>query len=131
MQNSKEIADLHPDLQTKCREWLLKCKLAGLDVKITHTWRSPEYQNELYEQGRSKPGKIVTSLKGGMSKHCFKSEGKPAAKAFDFGVFSNGSYITNGSDQRYKKAGEIGEELGLTWGGRWKRPFDPGHLQID
>lgn len=128
--NSKEITDLHPDLQTKCREFLLKCKLAGLDVKITHTWRSPEYQNELYAQGRTTPGKIVTGLRGSMSKHCFMLNGKPAAKAFDFGVFDKGTYITNGEDKRYLQAGEIGEALGLGWGGRWKVPHDPSHLEL-
>ena len=26
--------------------------------------------------------------------------------------------------------GEIGESLGLRWGGRWKKPHDPGHLEF-
>ena len=26
--------------------------------------------------------------------------------------------------------GEIGEALGLRWGGRWRSPYDPGHLEL-
>lgn len=124
------ISDLCPELQTDCREFLLKCKLAGLDVKILQTWRSPAEQDALYAQGRTAPGKVVTGLKGNMSKHCVILDGKPAAEAFDFGIFSHSIYITDGKDRRYTQAGEIGESLGLVWGGRWKVPHDPSHLEI-
>lgn len=127
---SKEITDLHPILQTKCREVLLKAKLQNIDVRITHTFRRPEEQDAIYAQGRTVPGKIVTSLTGAKSKHCRKQNGQPAAEAFDFGIFINGKYITDGNHPSYKIVGEIGEALGLTWGGRWKKPFDPGHLEL-
>ncbi len=127
---SKAIEDLHPSLQSACRLFLLKCKLEHLDVRILFTYRSPTQQNELYAQGRTKPGKIVTNLKGDKSKHCFTIDGKPAAKAFDFGVFKNGKYITRGDDPDYIKAAQIGEALGLESGIHWKQPNDPGHLQI-
>lgn len=129
---SKRLEDLHPHLEPLCREWLEQCADAGLNVKILMTYRTPYEQDEIYALGRTKPGKIVTSLKGRNSRHCFTIDGKPAAKAFDFGIFSSsGSYITDGSDHRYLEAGEIGEDMGLTWGGRWKKPFDPSHLEIN
>ena len=43
-------------------------RLAGLPI-ITECYRSPERQDELYAQGRSKPGPIVTYKRGGDSKH--------------------------------------------------------------
>lgn len=128
---SKRLEDLHPDLEPLCREFLAQCAHAGLNVKILMTHRTPEEQNNLYAQGRTAPGRIVTSLKGSQSKHCFMLDGQPAAKAFDFGVFDNsGRYISDGAHPRYTEAGEIGEGLGLKWGGRWKRPFDPSHLEL-
>jgi hypothetical protein len=33
------------------------------------------------------------------------------------------------TDPAWAAIGEIGEALGLRWGGRWKRPHDPGHLE--
>lgn len=30
----------------------------------------------------------------------------------------------------FKAIGEVGEMLGLRWGGRWHDPHDPGHLEL-
>ena len=43
-------------------------RLAGRPI-VTECYRSPERQDELYAQGRSKPGPIVTYKRGGESKH--------------------------------------------------------------
>ena len=43
-------------------------RLAGVPI-ITECYRSAERQDELYRQGRSKPGPIVTYKRGGESKH--------------------------------------------------------------
>lgn len=127
---SRDLNLLHPTLKPICLAFLKKCEEQGLDVFITFTYRTPEQQNEIYAQGRTKPGKIVTSLKGNQSKHCFTIDGKPAAKAFDVLIRQNKKIIEDGSDPFYTKIGLIGEALGLTWGGRWKKPFDPGHFEI-
>jgi hypothetical protein len=34
------------------------------------------------------------------------------------------------SDPVWKVIGEIVESVGLTWGGRWKSPHDPGHMEL-
>jgi len=33
------------------------------------------------------------------------------------------------ADPAWAVIGELGEALGLRWGGRWKDPHDPGHLE--
>lgn len=43
-------------------------RLVGLPF-VTECYRSPERQNELYKQGRSKPGPVVTHKRGGESRH--------------------------------------------------------------
>jgi peptidoglycan L-alanyl-D-glutamate endopeptidase CwlK len=43
-------------------------RLAGVPF-LTECYRSPERQDELYKQGRSKPGPVVTYKRGGESKH--------------------------------------------------------------
>lgn len=128
---SRDINDLHPDLQQPCMDFFDRCKDADLKAFMVFTWRSPVEQDRLYEQGRTEPGPIVTNLKGDQSFHCFMLNGEPAAKAFDFGLEDeNDKYITDGSDARYAQAGAIGENLGLTWGGDWKSFKDPSHLQL-
>lgn len=130
--SSKQISDLHPDLQPLCQQLLDQCAglVSPIDARILYTYRSPEEQNALYAEGRTAPGCCVTMLKGNTSKHCFEIDGSPAAKAFDIGIFKDGKYLTDGSAPEYQQAGEMGEALGLTWGGRWKKPFDPGHFEI-
>lgn len=123
--------ELHPDLRAKCREFLARCAAAGLAVRVLYTYRSAAEQDKLYAQGRTAPGRRVTNLRGGASKHNATLDGKPAARAFDFGCFTpGGKYVADGSDPLYTKAGEIGESLGLVWGGRWVSPFDPSHLEL-
>jgi peptidoglycan L-alanyl-D-glutamate endopeptidase CwlK len=127
---SKDINDLHPNLQPVCILFLKDCSAAGLDARLIFTYRTPAEQDAMYAQGRTMPGPKVTSLRGTQSKHCYTIAGKPAAKAFDFGIFEGGRYISDGKHPSYTKAGELGEFRGLVWGGRWKVPFDPSHLQL-
>ena len=60
MINSRRVEDLEPDTQALCRKWCSILDLLGIRYLITSTKRDQEYQDALYEQGRTKPGKIVT-----------------------------------------------------------------------
>lgn len=130
---SRKIEDLHPDLQPIAREFLRRCNVAGLDVLITCTYRSNEEQNQLYAQGRTKPGRIVTRAKAGQSAHNNTIQGRPASRAFDVVPLRNGKLIWgtsgNGLDndpaddltddlELWQRIGQIGMELGLNWYGR-------------
>lgn len=138
----RNIQDLHPDLQPLCVALLGSAKADGINAKVIFTWRTPAEQDALYAQGRTTPGKIVTTLTGEpgphQSKHCFTLEGKPASKAFDVAIFEpDGSYVAYGDDARYTKLGAIWAdmaahypELGMRWGGVWKVPHDPDHFEI-
>lgn len=46
-------------------------EIYGIKIRITDAYRSFSEQDELYKQGRSKAGKIVTNAKGGYSYHNF------------------------------------------------------------
>jgi hypothetical protein len=51
--------------------------------------------------------------------------------AYDIAILdAEGRYVRSGSDPRYLSSGVIGEALGLEWGGRWTRPYDPAHFQL-
>lgn len=118
-----DINLLHPDLEPPCREFLAQCANANIKVKITETWRDPAREDALHAKG-------ITSATGLTCKHCFMLNGKPASKAFDFAIYNtHGDYIADGADQLYLKAGELGESIGLEWGGRWHHP-DFDHHQL-
>lgn len=115
---SRRIEDLHPKLQGICKQFLLACESAGVDVILTCTYRSHEEQAQLFAQGRTMPGKIVTKAKPGQSKHNHMEGGKPAALAFDIVPIVDGKAVWDDKHPHWRIAGEIGENLGLNWYGR-------------
>lgn len=116
MINSHSLDDLHPHVKELALKFIAECKKSGLDVAIISTLRDNDYQNSLFAQGRTKPGKIVTYARGGQSWHNY-------GLAFDFVVKHNGK-IDWGDTKSYKKARKIGEALGLEG-----LSFELAHLQ--
>lgn len=125
-----DLNQLHPDILPLCNRLLNDLAAKGYSVKVLTTYRSPAAEDAL--------SSAVTSVTSKTSKHCFTLNGNPAAKAFDIGFFNaDGSYETNGADQRYTDAGALWLSyaaqypgLGLVWGGVWHKPHDPDHFQI-
>lgn len=104
-------------------KFIANCKAKGIDVMITQGLRTIEYQNGLYAQGRTKPGRIVTNCRGGYSPHNY-------GVAFDFCILENGKPDWNTRNKKWYLAGEIGEKIGLEWGGRWTKFIDLPHFQL-
>lgn len=119
-----DILHLDPELLRIYREWMMECNSVGLSVRVTITWRSAEDQDKAKANGRS-------NAAAGQSPHnCVDENGNPCSKAFDFACFNDQhAYITDGQNPAYTQAGEIGEKLGLEWGGRWVHK-DPDHLEM-
>jgi len=144
---SRDPGHLHPDLQHRFNSFLMKCKEVGIDVLVTCTYRSNQEQAALYEQGRTKPGPVVTWARPGESKHNYEIAGQPASKTFDMVPLRNGKLIWgtsgNGIDddptddliddlELWQRVGRIAESCGLKWAGWWpkeKREFP--HCEID
>lgn len=121
MINSRDINQLNPKVAKLCNQLIEKCKLEGIDVLITSTYRDAESQNALYAQGRTKLGRKVTNAKAGQSFHNWRC-------AFDFVPIVNGKAQWYDLDT-FTKVGIIGEKLGLTWAGRWKSMIELAHFQ--
>lgn len=97
----------------------------GLTCKLVEGFRSAEYQHSLWEQGRSKPGKIVTYKDGYRAKSNHQS-----SLAADIGVFaSNGDYIEDPDEQIMAYYGHLVRAQGLTWGGKWATFKDEPHAE--
>ena len=116
MIDSRNIDDLHPKVAALARRFIKECAKAGIEVDIISTFRDNARQNQLFAQGRTKPGKIVTYAKAGQSWHNY-------GLAFDFVVKHNGK-IDWGDLKSYKAARKIGESLGLEG-----LSFELAHLQ--
>lgn len=121
MINSRNINDLNSKVAAMASEFINRCKVAGIDVIITSTYRDIESQNALYAQGRTTPGKKVTNAKGGQSYHNWKV-------AFDFCPIVNGKPAWSDT-ALFTKCGEIAESVGLEWAGRWVKFKELAHCQ--
>ena len=143
---SRNPNDLHPDILDAYHAFMSACKMHKIDVLVTCTYRSTEEQAELYTQGRTMPGRIVTNAKPGESKHNFKlANGAPASKAFDVVPLRNGKPIWgtggNGIDddptdddtddlELWERVGALGEMCGLSWAGRWTKLKEYPHFEV-
>ena len=123
MLNSRDIDRLRPDVAANCRKLLERCKAAGLDVLVTNTVRDEEYQAYLYEQGRTRPGSIVTNH----SVPTFHSA--KAGLAFDFCKNVKGHEYDDAAF--FRKVAVLAIEMGFSWGGDWKSFVDMPHIQWD
>lgn len=121
MINSRDINELYPEVREKAKKLIELCDKEGIDIIITSTYRDFESQNDLYAQGRTKKGKIVTNAKGGESYHNFRV-------AFDVVPVVNGKAVWN-DFRLWRRIGAIGKSLGLEWAGDWKTFKEYPHFQ--
>lgn len=126
MINSRDLKELHPKVKAMAEKFIASCKKEGIDILVTSTYRDAESQNELYAQGRTKPGKVVTNAKAGQSWHNYRL-------AFDIVPLRNGKPVwgTTGEDGKlWKRIGAIGKSVGLEWAGDWKTFQEYPHFQL-
>jgi peptidoglycan L-alanyl-D-glutamate endopeptidase CwlK len=122
------IATLHPRVRPFARALIEKAAGQGIIIKVTSATRSFAEQDELFAQGRTKPGPIVTKVRGGFSNHNF-------GIAVDITIFKGSTDPEKAKtpvfeSPLYKAIGALGTDLGLEWGGNWTSFKDEPHFQL-
>lgn len=116
----RDLSELTAAAQTACRLLFQECFKAGIDfVFITETYRSQARQNYLYEQGRTRPGQVVTWTRNSnhTSRRAWDIAVAPPRNLYDISTLS--------------KVGAIAKKLGITWGGYWPvGQYDAPHFEI-
>lgn len=113
---------LHPQVRYPFKTFIEECENTfNIVLRIVQGLRTIEEQNELYAQGRTKPGKIVTNAKGDSSWHNF-------GMAIDITEIVGGKANWNCD---YKRLSLIADKYGLEWGGNFKSIVDKPHFQKD
>jgi len=131
--SKKSLSNLescHQDLQT-----LFKAVLPKIDITIIEGHRTVERQQELYAQGRTKAGKIVTNIDG------FRQKGKHNMKPSlavdvvpypidwnDIDRFKHLANVVKDTWLNLKQSGQVANKL--TWGGDWVTLKDYPHWEI-
>jgi len=119
--SERNISTLQPQVQPLARMLVNRAAAAGITIKVISALRTYAEQDELFAQGRTKPGRIVTNARAGFSNHNF-------GLAFDIGIFEGTDYIEE--SPRYKTVGGIGKAIGLSWGGDWISIQDEPHFEL-
>jgi len=127
------ISLLHPQISNEVKlliEQANKVISPNLTIRIVQGLRTIEEQNDLYAQGRTKPGKVVTNAKGGSSYHNY-------GLAIDFAFLVNGKEISWDTSKDWDgdkiadwlEVVKIFVKAGYTWGGDFKSIKDFPHLE--
>lgn len=115
---------LHPAIRQEAIEAYNEAVQAtprGTHPYIVQTVRSFAESDKLYQQGRTKPGQIVTNAKAGQSIHNYKL-------ALDFCLQINGKMVWDEKNPNWKIVVDCFKKRGFEWGGNWKFKDYP-HLQ--
>ncbi|OMD29157.1 hypothetical protein BJP48_18880 [Paenibacillus odorifer] len=130
--SSTRLIGLHPVVMAAATVLIERCYSRGVPILITQGLRTIAEQNALYEQGRSKPGAIVTNARGGYSYHNF-------GLAIDFALLlPDGKQVSwnidrDGNGDKVTDWSEVVQEakaLGFEWGGDFDSFKDYPHFQI-
>ena len=127
------IETAHPAVRAQLREIYSEIcsRLTGrAQCRFTEVLRSEARQAELYAQGRSKPGKIVTNAKPGESFHqmglaldfCLIIDGKEAS-------WSTITDFDHDSIADWMEVVAVFKEHGWEWAGDWKKFREAPHVQ--
>jgi hypothetical protein len=110
-----ELELLHPFAASRIMRLEKALRAEGIRAVRLETWRSPDRQGYLFQQGRSRPGPLATATL--TSWHCqYDAQGIPAGRAVDYRV----------PWSRMKRFHEIVDSLGLASFGADSN--DPGHV---
>lgn len=129
------LEGVHPALQT-----LIKLGITNSphDFMIVQGLRTAAYQNELYQQGRTKPGPKVTNCDGYNSKSNHQAKSDGYGHAIDFAIYDptlpekidwdNNKKYREVADHLKKVAKENG--INIVWGGDWVKFKDYPHIEL-
>jgi len=107
----QHIYQLSPDIQLAAWYMVYLVRSAGIPLQITSTLRTRDEQSALVASGRSQTFS---------SKHL-------TGQAFDVDIHGWGRDEI--PEWWFYQLGELGEALGLRWGGRFSGFWDPGHFE--
>lgn len=130
--SAARLNGLHPVVKQAAELLIERCHARGVPIVITQGLRTIAEQNALYEQGRTKPGVIVTNAKGGHSFHNFGLAIDfvllmPDGKNVSWDMRRDGNYDKT-SD--WLEVVEEAKKIGFEWGGDWKTFKDYPHFEM-
>ena len=122
LKNQLGPSGLQPVVSRKAELVVKEMASLGYAVHVFEGFRTTVRQNELYAQGRTRPGTIVTQAKGGESLHNYG-----VAVDIVFGMKGKPSWNPK---EPWALLGKTGKKYGFSWGGDWVGFNDMPHLEM-
>ena len=120
----ERLASCHPDLQRLFNE-----VVKGFDCAVIYGHRTVEEQQDLYAQGRTKPGKIVTKLDGVSKRSKHNESPSLAVDVVPYPIdWDDLDAFRDLADHTKRVARDLG--IGVVWGGDWSRFRDYPHWEL-
>jgi len=128
------LRGVHPDLEVYVGRILEAMEMLGWAMMVVEGVRTTQRQQDLYAQGRTKPGPVVTRVDG------VKTLGAHQLQADGFGHAVDMAFIDDPGtkeDETYDPSmpwdlyGLMAQKCGLVWGGAWlTMRGDLGHVEL-
>ena len=116
---NRSLSDLQPDFKDRMQALLIMAGQKGFKLQVNETLRSFARSNQLYAQGRSRPGQIVTNAAAGQSYHNY-------GVACDLYPITSTGRVEVNFDRvpelmtQMLRVAQVAKTLGIEWGGNWK-----------
>lgn len=125
----EKISKLHPKIRSEVFHLVKQCYKNNVRIRVAQGYRTFAEQDELYAQGRTKPGPIVTNSKAGWSNHNY-------SLAIDFCLLHTDGTISwsllddaDADGQKdWMEVVTIFKNAGYSWGGNWNFVDNP-HIE--
>lgn len=136
MINSRSLSDLLPEVQIRFEQWRAEVERVtglfyGVHWIVTSTYRDQEFQDWLYEQGRTRSGRKVTWTRNSrhISRRAWDIAIKRADGSIDWDVVKADVDLDQIPD--YCELAMVGQRHGLNVGYFWSEPKqDAVHYEV-
>lgn len=125
----QHLLRVHPDLVERIEQVLVAMAVLGSPMIVTAGARTTAEQQQLYAEGRTAPGTIVTNDDGvtHVSNHQVQTDG--------YGHAVDCAFLVNGAPSwdahlPWTLYGALLTKVGLTWGGNWTTLHDLPHAEL-
>jgi len=119
--SEQRLLEVHPVLAVRVRQLYALLLDEGIELHVTQGLRTYSQQSQLYGQGRTSPGPIVTQARAGYSMHNF-------GLAVDLDPFAMGKPDWNATDPAWQEMLTKALSCKLAEGAQWRTFPDKPHF---
>ena len=126
---NRDLSLLAPRFREAVEDAIAACVAAGYPVKVQEGYRSQARQSWLYQQGRTRPGDIVTRAPTSLTSwHGYGLAVDVVHQTLAYWPRGKGKAHARANEQWFESVAAIFKEHRCSWGGNWKKPDTP-HMQ--